>query len=145
MTHLGTSVDRLANLVTMQLNNNNTAQPFFFDRQAAAPFNIPTGYCFIITDVFVIPQVTNFAANQFYLVVITADGGRSIELRCDGRTRHLALTDGLVVPGPKTPSPGGKGLGARNTTFSSGPVEVQVLGYFEKEAIGPAVGLPFAP
>jgi len=145
MTHLGTSVDRLANLVTMQLNNNNSAQPFFFDRQAGSPFSIPTGYCFIITDVFVIPQVTSFAANQFYLVVITADGGRSIEVRCDGRTRHLPLTGGLVVPGPTTPSPGGKGLDARNTTFSTGPVEVQVLGYFEKEAVGPAVGRVFTP
>ncbi|HEX4543310.1 MAG TPA: hypothetical protein VH114_09085 [Candidatus Acidoferrum sp.] len=145
MTHLGVSVDRLTNLVTMQLKNDNTSQPFYFDRQAPAPFSIPTGFCFIITDVFVNPEITSFTGSQFYLVVVTADGGRSITVRCDGRTAHLRLTAGLIVPGPKTPSPGSKGLDARNTTFSTGPVEVQLLGYFEKEPVGPGVGKPFVP
>jgi hypothetical protein len=138
-------VDRIVNLVTMHLKNDNTSQFFYFDRQATAPFSIPPGYCFVITDVFVNPEGTSFSVTQFYLVVITADGGRSITMRSDGRTAHLDLRSGVVVPGPNTALPGAKGLGARNTTFSVGPVEVQVLGYFEKEAIGPGVGKPFVP
>ncbi len=143
MTHLHIPVDHLANLVTMQLPNNNTAQPFYYDRQPNAQFSVPAGYSFVITDVFVNPEVTSFSGGQFFLVVITADGGRSITVRCDGHTRHMPLTAGLVVPDPKTPSPGSKGLETRNTTFSSGPVEVQLLGYFVKEATGLGVGKTF--
>lgn len=98
----------------------------------------------MITDVIINPQVTSFAASQFFLVVITADGGRSMTVQSDGHMTHLALAGGLVVPAPSTPSPGAKGLDARNTTFSTGPVEVQVLGYFVRVATGLGVGQPFA-
>lgn len=143
MTSPGPSVECIANLVTMQVPKNNAAQPFYFDRQNTAPFRVPPGYSFVITDVFVNPEVTSFGPNQFYLVVITADGGRSITIRSDGRTRHVALATGLVVPEPSTPSPGSKGLEVRNTTFSAGPVEVQALGYFVRVATGLGVGQPF--
>lgn len=142
LTHLNVPADQIVNLVTMQLKNDNTGQPLYFDRQVTAPFKIPKGYCFVITDIFVNPEVTGFAANQFYLVVVTADGGRSITVRSDGRTAHLPIEGGLVVPGPGVPSPGSKGLEARNTTFSVGPAEVQVLGYFIK-GDGLGVGQPF--
>ena len=36
MTHLRIPVDHLVNLVTMQLPKNNTAQPFYYDRQPTA-------------------------------------------------------------------------------------------------------------
>jgi hypothetical protein len=134
----------MVNLVTMQLANNNTAQPFYFDRQPTAQFKVPPGYSFVITDVFVNPEVTTFAAGQFYLVVVTVDGGRSITVRSDGLTAHLALATGLVVPEPNTPSLGAKGLEVRNTTFSTGPVEVQLLGYFVRVATGLGVGKAFA-
>jgi hypothetical protein len=143
MTSPSPSVECIANLVTMQLPKDNSAQPFYFDRQVGSPFRVPAGYSFVTTDVFVNPEVTNFAGNQFYLVVVTADGGRSITIRTDGRTRHVALTTGLVVPEPSTPSPGAKGLEVRNTTFSAGPVEVQLLGYFVRVASGLGVGQPF--
>jgi len=143
MTQVTVSVETIANLVTMQLANNNTAQPFYFDRQATAPFAVPPGYSFVITDVIVNPELTSFAAGQFYLVVVTADGGRSITVQSDGHMTHLALASGLVVPAPSTPSPGAKGLSARNTTFSTGPVEIQLLGYFVRVATGLGVGQPF--
>ena len=139
MSNFCVAVDRIVNLVTMQLPNDNSSQPFYYDRQQPA-FTMPAGYSLVITDVIINPQVTSFAPNQFFLVVITIDGGRSIEVRCDGRTRHMPLTTGLVVPSPSTPSPGAKGLVARNTTFSVGPAEVQVLAYFEQQHTGLGVG-----
>ena len=139
MTHLHVPVETIVNLVTQQLAKDNSSQPFYYDRQPTQ-FTVPAGHSFVITDVIVNPEVTSFASSQYFLVVITADGGRSISVRCDGHTRHLALSAGLVVPSPGTPSPGGKGLVARNTTFSSGPVEVQVLGYLVKQETGLGVG-----
>ena len=144
MTQGNISVETIANLLTMQLTNNNTAQPFYFDRQATAPFAVPPGYSFVITDVIINPQVTSFAAGQFFLVVVTADGGRSITVQSDGHMTHLALASGLVVPAPSTPSPGAKGLSGRNTTFSTGPVEIQLLGYFVRVATGLGVGQAFS-
>jgi hypothetical protein len=129
-------VELIYNLVIIQLLKNN-------DRHGTAFFKVPSGYSFVITDVFVNPEVTSFAPGQFYMVVITADGGRSITVRSDGHTAHLALASGLVVPEPSTPSPGSKGLEARNTTFSAGPVEVQLLGYFVRVATGLGVGTQF--
>jgi len=144
MTHLNVPIGQITNLVTMQLPKDNHAQPFYFDRNAAAPFTTPAGFSFVITDVIVNPEVTNFAAGQFYLVVVTVDGARSLAIRCDGRSAHLALVGGLAVPDQNGPPPGG-GVTARNTTFSSGPVEVQLLGYFVKVDAATAVGKPFAP
>ncbi len=145
MTHLGIPVGQITNLVTMQLPKDNHAKPFYFDRDAGAQFTTPAGFSFVITDVIVNPEVTNFAAGQFYLVVVTVDGARSITIRCDGHTKHLGLAGGLVVPDPSVPATGPKGVTARNTTFSSGPVEVQLLGYFVKVDSATAVGKPFAP
>jgi len=145
MTHLNVPVGQITNLLTMQLPKDNTSHPFFYDRQASAPFNTPAGFSFIITDLIVNPEVTNFAVGQFYLVVITIDGARSLTVRCDGRSTHQALSAGLVIPDSSLPAPGAKGLTARNTTFSSGPVEVQLLGYFVKVAAATAVGKQFTP
>ena len=142
MTHLGVPVDHIANLVTMQLPKDNTAYPFYFDRQPTALFTIPPGFSFVVTDILVDAEVTSFSATQFFLVVVTVDGGRSIEIRCNGHGAHLRLAGGLVIPDPGTPSPGNKGLTARNTTFSTGPAQAQVLGYFVKASTGLGVGPP---
>ncbi|HNX67405.1 MAG TPA: hypothetical protein PKH02_11020 [Bacteroidales bacterium] len=141
MTHLGVSVNRIVNLVTMQLKNDNRPQVFCFDRNENAPFVIPEGYSFVVTDIIVNPEVTTFSANQFFLVVITIDGGRSFTIRCDGHTAHYSLTAGLVIPEKCTS--GAPRLLARNTTFSTGPVEAQILGYFVEVASGLPVGRPF--
>jgi hypothetical protein len=139
----GIPVNRIANLETAQLSNDNTVNPFFFDRDFNTPFNIPKDYSFVITDIIVNAEVTNFTAAQFFLIVITIDGGRSITVRCNGATTHLPLQIGLVVPGPTVPSPGTKGLWARNTSFSNGPVSIQVMGYFVTGATALAAGQVF--
>jgi hypothetical protein len=141
MTHLGVSMDRIVNLVTFQLKNDNVSQPFYFDRQQLAPFDVPEGFSFVVTDIIVNPEITNFSANQFFLVVITIDGGRSFTIRCDGHTAHYSLTGGLVIPEKCTS--GANRLGVRNTTFSKGPIEAQILGYFVEVAAGLGVGERF--
>jgi hypothetical protein len=143
MIQPGIPVNRIANLETAQLSNDNTPNPFFFDRDFNSPFSIPKDFSFVITDIIVNAEVTNFGASQFFLVVLTIDGGRSITVRCNASTTHLPLKIGLVVPGPTVPSPGSKGLSARNTSFSNGPVSIQVTGYFVTGATALAVGQPF--
>jgi hypothetical protein len=143
MIQTGIPVNRIANLETAQLSNDNTPNPFFFDRDFNSSFNIPKDYSFVITDIIVNAEVTNFVASHFFLVVVTIDGGRSITIRCNTSTTHLPLMVGLVVPGPTVPSPGSKGLSARNTSFSNGPVSIQVTGYFVTGATALAVGQPF--
>jgi hypothetical protein len=139
----GIPVNRIANLETEQLSTNNTAHPFFYDRDFNSPFSIPKDFSFVITDIIVNAEVTNFMAPQFFLVVVTIDGGRSVTIRCSGATTHLPLATGWVVPGPTVPAPGSKGLTARNTSFSNGSVSVQVMGYFVTGATALAVGQPF--
>jgi len=129
-THLAVPPKWMANLETAQLPNDNTDSPFYFDREFNSPFSIVAGYSFIITDIIVNPDVINFAPGQFFLLVITIDGGRCITIRSAGNSVHIPLTAGLVVPGPGVRSPGTKGLNARNTTFSSGAAGIQVMGYF---------------
>jgi hypothetical protein len=141
MTHLGVSVDRIVNLMTFQLTNDNKSQPFYFDGEANAPFDVPKGFSFVVTDIIVNPAITSFSANQFFLVVVTIDGGRFFTIRCDGHTAHYSLTGGLVIP--EICTSGAKRLDVRNTTFSTGPIVAQILGYFVEVAAGLGVGEPF--
>jgi hypothetical protein len=142
MPSLTASIEKVVNLVTQQVPNDNGAANFFYDR--VTPFSVPPKFAFVITDIIVNPQITSVAGNEFYLVVLTIDAGRSFTIRSRGETRHLALSTGLVAPGPTIPSPGGvKELIVRNTTFSTGPVEVQLLGYFTKAGRELGVGMPF--
>ncbi len=140
MTHLGVSIDKLVNIVTMVLKNDNNSQPFYYDRQQTAPFKIPENFSFVITDIIVNPEITSFSASQFFLAVITIDGARSFTIRCDGHTAHYPLTGGLVMPDPSVMGE----IHARNTTYSTGSIEVQLLGYFVKVSTGLGVGQVFS-
>ena len=64
MTHLNVPVKNMVNLVTMQLPKDNSSNPFYYDRQGTAPFSVPKRCAFVITDVFVNPEVTSFAATM---------------------------------------------------------------------------------
>ena len=133
MTHLNVPVGNIVNLVTMQLNNNNTAALFYYDRQPGSEFNVPQGYSFVVTDIIVNPENSKpILPDQYYLVVVTIDGGRSFTVRCNGYTAHYPLSGGLTIPPSKGHCDPIIKLNARNTTFSTGPVEVQLLGYFIK-------------
>ena len=145
MTHLGVQINQIVNLVTMQLPKDNRPYPFYYDRQPNALFSIPAGFSFVITDIIINPEVTSFSSGQFYLVVITIAGSRSFTVRCDGQTGHYPLTGGLVIPDPTGhPMPAEGCVTARNTTFSTGPIEVQLLGYFVRESLALGTGQPFS-
>ena len=136
MTHLRVEINRIINIQTFSLPKDNTSQPFYYDRQPGSPFSVPAGFSFVITDIIIQPEVTSLTPNQFFLAVITIGGARSFTSRSDGSTRHYPLSGGLVIPG-------GASLDARNTTFSAGTAEVQLLGYFVKEALALGTGKPF--
>ena len=145
MTHLTVPPKWIVNLESEQLNNDNTSHPFYFDGKFEAPFDIPVGYSLVITDIIVNPLNTNFSPEDFFLALITIDGGRSVTVRGDGHSAHLPLAGGLVVPGPDVFTAGTKGLTGRNTAFSTGPVGIQLLGYFVPTDTVLAVGQRFTP
>jgi hypothetical protein len=62
----GIPVNRIANLETEQLSSNNTVHPFFYDRDFNSPFSIPKDYSFVITDIIVNAEITNFGTTQFF-------------------------------------------------------------------------------
>lgn len=126
-------VNALANLQTFQVPNDNSGgHVFYYDRQFNAPFGtVPEKLAFVVTDVFI--HVSSFNPNNLYLVVINFGNGRSFSSSFTGQsTQHYALSGGWVIPGGHAPS-------ARNTTFSDGPIEVRLVGYFVKGP-GPAPG-----
>ena len=136
MTHLRVEINRIINIQTFSLPKDNTSQPFYYDRQPGSPFSVPAGFSFVITDIIIQPETTTLTPNQFFLVVITVGGARSFTSRSDGRTQHYPLAAGLVIPS-------GASLDARNTTFSTGTAEIQLLGYFVKETLALGIGKPF--
>ena len=82
MTHLNVPVKHLVNLVTMQLPKDNSSNPFYYDRQATAPFSVPKRCAFVITDVSdVSPNVfyeLGFAQGFGKQVVVTARKGTAL-------------------------------------------------------------------
>lgn len=60
------------------------------------------------------------------MAVVVAEKARALIFRyAPAEDRHFALAGGLVIPGGIAPV-------ARNTTNSSAPCDVQMLGYFVK-------------
>lgn len=131
-THLGVLAADIANVETFQVpNNNSSGHSFFYDRQSV-PFTVPAGYSFVVTDLFVEPTGTTVNDAKYYLVVIET-GSRSFVAQFGGSaTHHVAFNGGFVIPG-------GSAVSARNTTSSSTPVGVRMMGYFVAGEV-PATG-----
>jgi hypothetical protein len=123
-THLGVPVKQIVNLRTENIPNDNAGGALFrYDREGD-PFAVPPGFSFVVTDIFVDP-VSPPNTTDAYLVVVNL-GGRLFDAKFIGaETRHFPLAGGMVIPAAAIPD-------ARNTTFSSGACEVQLLGYFVK-------------
>ena len=123
-THLGVPVNQIVNIRTEQIANDNAGGALFrYDREGD-PFVIPDDFSFVVTDILVEPT-TGINTTDPYLVVVNL-GGRLFQARFVGaQTQHYELGGAMVMPGGAVPE-------ARNTTSSTGPCEVQILGYFIK-------------
>lgn len=123
-THLGVPSKQVVNLSTSQVPNDNSGGSLFrYDREGD-PFAVPPGYSFVVTDVLVHPA-NPANTTDVYLVVLNF-GSRLFEAKFIGsELRHYQFAGGMVINAGAVPD-------ARNTTSSSAPVDVQLLGYFVK-------------
>jgi hypothetical protein len=137
LTHLNGTSRQIVQLSTLCLQNDNFPKSFLYDRQVPAPFTVPMGSSFVITDINIVPFCQVLPnPNDRFLVVVTIGGARTFTAGFIGAvTQHYSLTGGLVIPE-------GASLDARNTTFSSTETDVELLGYFVRGA-GLNVGEPF--
>ena len=130
-THLGVSTKQVVYLSSFNVENDNTGGDlFYYDRNynGGHALQVPEGYSFLVTDIFVAPSGVGVDSDAQYLVVVnlTTTGTRTFSARFSGTdTRHYPLAGGMVIPAGAEPS-------ARNTTYSSGDVEVRLAGYFVK-------------
>jgi hypothetical protein len=128
-THLGVPVHQVLNLSTDCLEPADAARPFFYDGNVDAPFVVPPGYSFVLTDLVLDICYGSTPSNeQKTLAVLVLDGeSRFFLVRfLAPATRHLSFTAGLVVPagavfGGRYPLAGENGAGLR--------LRFQVLGY----------------
>lgn len=135
-THLGVPASEIVNIETFQVPNNNSGgSGFFYDRQAT-PFTVPSGFSFVVTDIFVEPTGTTVNDSKYYLVVIDLGGRGFTEQFGGSATHHTAFQSGMVIPA-------GGAVSARNTTFSATPVDVRMQGYFVEGLVPPPGTSPF--
>jgi hypothetical protein len=131
VTHLNVRVGNLVHLMSLCMPNDNSLNnQFFYDRVESAPFSIPEGFSFVVTDVIVVPNCGGevpVGQNFFTIAVVEGPLGREFRLflaRFSGQDgRHFPFTGGIAYPAGVVPRP-------RNTPSSSGNVEIQLLGYF---------------
>ena len=110
-------VNQVVNLRTQDIPNDNVGGALFrYDREGA-PFAVPEGFSFVVTDILIHPEdLPN--TTSVYLVVVNL-GGRFFQASLVGsETRHYELAAGMVIKGGTVPE-------AKNTTFSSNPCEVR--------------------
>lgn len=128
-THVGVPVHQIVHLETFNVDNDNSGGDiFYYDRQVNAPFSVPEGFSFIVTDLFVDPATVGVDDSKYYLTVVnlTAQGIRTYTAAFGGTdTHHVRFTGGMVIPGGTEPT-------ARNTTSSATDVGVRMIGYFVK-------------
>lgn len=130
-THLNVEPRQMVELTSMTIApNNSTGNLFFYDRDASAPFQVPKGWSFVVTDIIMYPSPVSEgpipSPSRFVLAVVsfTNGGERNFQTAIEGDgTRHFPLSGAFVVPAGHAPQ-------FRNTTFSNSHAEAQLLGYF---------------
>ena len=128
-THLNVRVRDLVNLVSFCISNDNRFDnQFYYDRQFQAPFSIPEGFSFVVTDIIVTPNCAGgvpFEESFFTFALVEGPhANRFFRAKFFGQdVRHFTFTGGIAYPAGAIPRP-------RNTDLSSGSVELQLLGYF---------------
>ena len=127
-THVGAKVEDMVSLESFCIApDNSLSNTFFYDRDSGSPFVIPPGTTFVVTDIVVDPFSCPGSLGPSTQVLALVEGGNrrfTIHFRGD-EIEHYALTGGLAFPA-------GAELRPRNTTTSTGSIEIQLLGYFVK-------------
>jgi hypothetical protein len=137
-THLRVHQKAIVNVASLAIPPDNTSgHRFYYDRQGGAPFSVPQGWCFIVTDITVAAapmQPPMPDPDRYILATVSLTNGGE---RCFNAsvlhdvTAHYQLGGALVIPGGHTPE-------FRNTMFSTSHAEARLLGYFLKgEALQP--------
>lgn len=118
-------------------NDNSGGHQFFYDREASAPFSVPKGWSFIVTDIIVYASPLAGPLpdpNRYILAVVAFTNGEARQFTASfltDNTMHAPLTGAYVVPSGHTPT-------FRNTTFSTSYAEANLLGYFvQGDGLGP--------
>lgn len=131
-THLRVRPDRMVNISSMTIpNDNGQGHTFFYDRQPASEFSVPENRSFVVTDIIVHASSVNQPIpdpNRYIMAVVnfTNNGERIFHVSFSGdNTAHYPLSGGIVIPGGHTPH-------FRNTTWSTTHAQAQLLGYFVK-------------
>lgn len=140
-THLNVQPRRMVALSSMGVApNNELGNLFYYDRFPDAPFSVPKGWSFVVTDIIVyatpiagpIPNPNRFV---FVVVSFTNEINRFFQAAIQGdATKHFPLSGAFVVPAGHVPQ-------FRNTTFSNSYAQGQLLGYFV-QAVGLGPGEP---
>jgi hypothetical protein len=137
-THLNVHQKKMVYLSSFTIRNDNTGgHLFYYDRQFDAPFSVPKGWSFVVTDVTVAASPVAGPLpdpNRYILAVVnfTNNGERTFQASLlTDNTMHTAFTGAYVIPAGHTPT-------FRNTTFSTSYAEAKLLGYFVPgDALGP--------
>lgn len=135
-THLNVNIGEIVSLESFCiLNDNSLTNQFYYDRQASAPFVIPAGYSFVVTDIVAQPScdVAPGDPTDFYLALVEGPQAvrkYTLQFRGDEIVQYT-LNGGITYPSGFEPRP-------RNTTSSAGRIQIQLLGYFvEDDALAP--------
>jgi hypothetical protein len=143
-THLNVLPNKIVNLQSFTIApDNSLGNKFFYDRQADAPFVVPKGWSFIVTDIIVFASPLSGPIpdpNRFVFAVVSFTNGseRNFQASVFGdESKHFGLTSAIVIPPGHEPQ-------FRNTTFSNSYAEAQLLGYFaEGSGLGPGEQVTF--
>ena len=129
ITHLNVRVGDIVNLESFCIPNDNSLDnQFYYDRQINAPFSIPEGFSFVVTDIIVYPDCRRgFPPDPSYFTLALVEEpivDRKFTAQFSGKdVRNFSFTGGFAYPAGSVPRP-------RNTTFSGDSTQIQLLGYF---------------
>ncbi|WP_426103496.1 hypothetical protein [Massilia sp. TSP1-1-2] len=137
-THLNVSQKKMVFLSSFTIPNDNTGgHKFYYDRQFSAPFSVPKGWSFVVTDITVAASPVSGPLpdpKRYILAIVAFTNGEERHFEASlltDNTMHTPLSGAYVIPSGHTPT-------FRNTTFSTSHAEAKLIGYFVPgDGLGP--------